>query len=132
MSCFEKDGDACDLIARNAAKQAASNVEIVRGEAPAALAGLPAPTHVFIGGSGGGLGPIVDAALAANPAARIVVNAVTPESVGRIAEIMGQFQTAELVQLSVSRARGSGRVHLMEGLNPVWIAAMQFPKGVGE
>ena len=128
----EKDGDACDLIARNAAKQAASNVEIVRGEAPAALAGLPAPTHVFIGGSGGGLGPIVDAALAANPAARIVVNAVTPESVGRIAEIMGQFQTAELVQLCVSRARGSGRVHLMEGLNPVWIAAMQFPKGVGE
>ncbi len=128
----EKDGDACDLIARNAAKQAASNVEIVRGEAPAALACLPAPTHVFIGGSGGGLGPIVDAALAANPAARIVVNAVTPESVGRIAGIMGRFREAELVQLSVSRARGAGRVHLMEGLNPVWIAAMQFPKEAGE
>lgn len=123
--------DACALIARNAKKHRAGNVEVVPGEAPAALASLPRPSHVFIGGSGGGLREIVKAALDANPEARIVANAATPESVGELAAILRacDFEQQELVQLSVSRARPAGNLHLMEGMNPVWIASMQFPRG---
>ena len=133
VCAVERDADACALIEKNAAKHGAWNVEVVCGEAPAALSGLPAPDRVFIGGSGGQMRAIVAAALAANPSARVVINAVTPESVGEIADILrdGGFEERELIQLSVSRARGAGRVHLMEGLNPVWIAAAQFPKEGG-
>ncbi len=126
----ERDADACALIRQNSAGHRAANVEIVQGEAPAALDGLPAPTRVFIGGSGGQLRAIVDAALAANPGVRIVVNAISPQTVGEIAQIMREYGFAEqeLVQLSVARGKPVGELHLMQGLNPVWIAAMQFAK----
>ncbi len=128
----EKRADACALIGENARKHGAGNIEVVEGEAPAALGGLPAPTHAFIGGGGAGLGAIVAAALAANPRARIVATAITPESAGLLSSLMREhaFADQELVQLSVSRAKAVGGVRLMEGQNPVWIAAMQFPEGV--
>lgn len=119
--------DAAALIERNARRFGAGNLIPVRGEAPEALAGLPVPTHAFIGGSGGRLRAIVAALLEKNPRVRIVVNAVTPETVGEIAGIIREFGfgDAEIVQLNVARSRGAGQRHLMIGLNPVWIAAMQ-------
>ena len=47
-----------DLIAENARKLGALNVFTVEGKAPAALDGLPAPTHAFIGGSAGSFAQI--------------------------------------------------------------------------
>lgn len=127
----ERREDAAALIERNAAKFGVKNLRVVRGEAPAALEGLPAPSHVFIGGSGGAMGKIVEAALERNPEARVVINAVTPESVGEIAAVIRDFGFGEheLIQLTVARARPVGKAHLMEGLNPVWIAAMQRHEG---
>ena len=128
----EKRADACALIGENMRKHGAGNIEVVEGEAPAALGGLPAPTHVFIGGGGADMGAIVDAALAANPRAQIVATAITPESAGLVSSLMREhaFKEQELVQLSVSRAKTVGGARLMEGQNPVFIAAMQFPEGV--
>ena len=52
---------------------------VVEGAAPAALAGLPAPDAIFIGGGGTDEG-VLDAAIAALPAnGRLVANAVTLE-----------------------------------------------------
>lgn len=119
--------DAAALIERNARRFCAGNLEVVRGAAPEALEALPAPDRVFIGGSNGHLRSIVEAALRKNPRARIVINAVAPESVGEIASIFSEmgFAEQELVQLSVARAKPAGRVHLMAAMNPVWIATMQ-------
>ena len=126
--------DAAALIGRNAAKFALRNLSVVRGTAPDALAELPAPTHVFIGGSSGNLRPIVEAALARNPDVRIVVNAIALESVGEIADLMGalDFADGEIVQLSLARSRRVGRYNMMNGLNPIWIAAMQRGKAEHE
>ena len=130
----ERRADAAKLIEKNAAKFAAGNIEVIPAEAPAALEGLPAPSHVFIGGSGGALRSIVAAALKANPRVRIVVNAIAPESVGTVAALAGEFGFTdhELIQLTVARARAAGRVHLMDGMNPVWIAAMQRGEEAGD
>ena len=127
----ERRADAAALIERNAAKFGLRNLRVVHGEAPAALEALPVPDRVFIGGSGGNMRAIVEAALAKNPRVRIVANAIAPESVGEIAGVIRdfEFEAHELVQLSVARARPAGRVHLLEGLNPVWIAAMQRDEG---
>ncbi|MBO6011862.1 MAG: precorrin-6A reductase, partial [Oscillospiraceae bacterium] len=73
----EQKENACELIEENKRRLAVTNVTVVCGKAPDALAELPAPTHVFIGGSSGNLVSIMDAALAKNPAARIVITAVT-------------------------------------------------------
>ena len=126
--------DAAALIERNARKLGIRNMTIVCGTAPEALAGLPAPTHAFIGGSGGHLREIVRAVLERNPNARIVVSAVSPESAGEIARIIREegFADEELIQVTVARSRAAGRVHLMEGMNPVWIAAMQKGGEPGE
>ena len=119
--------DAAALIEANAARFALRNLTAVRGTAPEALSGLPAPSHAFIGGSGGGLRAVVEAVLARNPRARIVVNAATLETVGEIAGIVRDmdFADAEVVQLSVARSRALGRYHGMSAMNPVWIAALQ-------
>ena len=121
--------DAADLIGRNARHFALRNLTVVRGTAPEALADLPAPTHVFIGGSSGNMRQIVEAALAKNPEARFVVNVIALESIGELAVLTKDFDESEIVQLSIARSRRLGRYNLMNGLNPIWIGTMQNSKG---
>ena len=119
--------DAADLIEKNIQRFALRNLTVVRGMAPTALDGLPAPTHAFIGGSGGSMAEIIQALLDVNPRVRIVVNAIALESVGELADAATRFgfDDCEIVQLTLARSRRAGRYHLMTGLNPITIAAMQ-------
>ena len=123
--------EAARLIKRNAERFALRNLEVVQGMAPEVLPELPAPSHVFIGGSSGNLSRIVEVVLSKNPDARIVVNAIALESVGEMTRVMDEldFKQTEVVQLSVARSHKAGRYRLMNGLNPVWIAAMQGLEG---
>ena len=52
---IEQNEQALELLKENKRKHRAWNLEIVAGQAPEALEGLPVPTHAFIGGSGGRL-----------------------------------------------------------------------------
>ena len=52
----------------------------MEGRAPAALADLPAPDAVFIGGTKGGMEAVVDTVLARNPNARICISAIALET----------------------------------------------------
>ena len=119
--------DAADLIGQNARRFGLRNLEVIRGMAPEALRDLPAPTHAFLGGTSGNMAGIIQAVLDKNPDARIVVNAVTLESVGEVAEAAKRFgfEDCEIVSVSLARSRRAGRYHLMTGLNPIYIAAMQ-------
>ena len=121
----ERQEDALALLARNKAAFSAENLEIVSGTAPAACEALPAPTHVFLGGTAGNLNGILDVALRKNPHVRIVATAVTLESVGALAARMADFEKAECVSLQAARARTAGSYHLMQGQNPVYIFTMQ-------
>ena len=121
----ERQEDALALLARNKAAFSAGNLEIVSGTAPAACEALPAPTHMFLGGTAGNLNGILDAALRKNPHVRIVATAVTLESVGALAARMADFEKAECVSLQAARARTAGSYHLMQGQNPVYIFTMQ-------
>ena len=73
----EQQDEQVKNIQKNRKKFQAWNLQIVQGSAPDALAGLPAPDRVFIGGSGGQLSAIIGhAAERLSPGGRIVVNAV--------------------------------------------------------
>lgn len=119
----EKNPEAVSLIGENRKKFRADGIRIISGEAPEALEGLEAPTHVFIGGSSGNLKEILKTVLDRSPEARIVVNAISLETVSEVmeAEKEGLLKDARITQIMASRARKLGRYHLMTGQNPVYI-----------
>ena len=106
-----------------AAKPAAEGAPAGAGRpAPAALAELPAPDRVFLGGTSGSLEEILRLALEKNPAVRFVLTAVTLETLSEAVRCMEKLGLeAELVQLSATRTRRAGGYHLMDAQNPVWI-----------
>jgi precorrin-6Y C5,15-methyltransferase (decarboxylating) len=105
---IERDAGRCAAMATNAAALGVPELEIVQGDAPAALAGLAAPDSVFVGGglTQPGLLEVCWQALAAG--GRLVANAVSIESVGRLAEFRGRHGGA-LTRLAVARAGPVGR-----------------------
>jgi len=119
----ERKAEACELIERNKRHLGVTNVQVIRGTAPEALRELPAPSHVFIGGSGGELKDIMALALARNPAVRIVVNTVTAETFALALDAMRTLPVTEveMVELSVARGRQVGGYHLMTAQNPVYL-----------
>ncbi|HRL04374.1 MAG TPA: precorrin-6Y C5,15-methyltransferase (decarboxylating) subunit CbiT [Gemmiger formicilis] len=122
----ECDAEACDLIRQNRAKFAVQNLHLTEGLAPAALAGWPAPDAVFIGGSKGSLRAVVDAALAANPDARLCISAIALETLQEaVAALTAHGLTAQVTQIAVSRSRAAGSLHLLMANNPVFLIARE-------
>ncbi len=119
----ERKEEACDLIRQNARRFGAGNLTVIQGTAPAVLADLPAPQAIFVGGSGGNLEAILEAALAKNPKVRVVIAAVTLETLTQAAAAFSRlpFGEVETVQLTVARAQKAGRYHLLAGQNPVFL-----------
>ncbi|HKE75230.1 MAG TPA: precorrin-6y C5,15-methyltransferase (decarboxylating) subunit CbiE [Acidimicrobiales bacterium] len=111
----ERDPAAVEAIVANAAALGAV-VEVVAGEAPAALAGLPRPDRVFVGG--GGLAALDAALAAAAPGARVVA---TYAAVDRA--LVARRRLGELAQVAVDRAVDlpGGGVRFVAD-NPVFVA----------
>lgn len=124
---IEKKEEARKLLLENKRKLGAANLELIAGTAPEALKELPAPTHAFIGGSSGNMEEIIDLLLQKNPGVRIVINAIAMETVAEVMEIIKKrdFQTADIVQVSVGKSRVLGHYHMMMGQNPVYIFTLQ-------
>ena len=65
---------------------------------------------------------ILSLLLEKNPEVRVVVNAITLESVSKVLEwTAGRGIEADIVLVSVSRAKAAGRVHMMMAQNPVYV-----------
>ncbi len=124
---IEKNPEAVELLYENCRKFALTNVEIISGTAPDALEALPAPTHVFIGGSSGKMEEVIALCLKKNPKVRFVVNLITPESLAAVLEAAKTLTVTEpeLVTLTAARSKKVGSSHLMMGQNPVWIVTFE-------
>jgi precorrin-6B C5,15-methyltransferase / cobalt-precorrin-6B C5,C15-methyltransferase len=114
----ERNPARAALIARNAAALGVPGLAIVTGAAPGAVAGLPAPDAIFVGG---GLGnpdmlPALWAAL--KPGGRLVANVVSAE--GERALLDWQIrQGGELTRIAVGRYEPLGGQHVWRPLLPV-------------
>lgn len=119
---IDRNEEAVALTAENCRRFHLGNVTVLNGSVPAALAAVPPADVVFVGGAGGTLADILKTVLAANPQARIVVNAIAPETA---ADAFRAFRAcgleAEAVQVSCARAKAAGSLHLMLAQNPVYI-----------
>ena len=107
--------------AREQARAAGSqNIRFLEGEAPGALAGLPAPDSAFIGGSGN-LAAVIGA-LAARGTRRMVVSCVRLETLSTAISTMrdlGIFREALLVQVARTKDLAGGTMFVPA--NPVYL-----------
>lgn len=122
---IEMKDNAVALTRKNKEKFSLMNLEVIHGKAPDALMDLPAPTHAFIGGSSGSMKGIIDCLLNKNPHVRIVVNAVTLETVSELTELSKSFDYCDIAEVSVAKPRVLGRYRLMTAHNPVYIFTLQ-------
>ena len=125
---IEQKKEAVSLIQQNKEKFQFENVTVVEAKAPEGFQDLPRVTHAFIGGSGGNLKEILQALYEMNPNMRVVINAISMETICEIKEILTMYpiENEEMVQIQVSRAKEVGKYHLMQAENPVWICAFNF------
>ncbi len=108
---IERDETRAARIARNAAALGVPDLEIRRGAAPSALAGLERPDAIFIGGGGQ---DTIEAAWAALPSGgRIVINAVTLETQALLSDVFAA-RGGDLVEVRIAKARAVGRFHALD------------------
>jgi precorrin-6B C5,15-methyltransferase / cobalt-precorrin-6B C5,C15-methyltransferase len=104
---IEAHGERAARIRRNAASFGVPGTEIVQGTAPQALAGLPPPDAIFVGGGASDPG-VLDAALAAlRGGGRLVVNAATLQTEALLLarhSVLG----GELIRIAIARAEPVG------------------------
>lgn len=127
---MEQKTDALELLQKNREQFAVSNMQIVEGSAPETFAELETPTHAFIGGSGGKLFDILRKLQNKNPQMRVVLNAISLETLAELEQIPGQFFVSDfqLVQIQVNRYEKLGRYYMPKAENPITICSFSFQK----
>lgn len=122
---IEKKSEAVMLIRENMEKFGAYNIKIIDGEAPDILEGLPKPTHAFIGGSCGRMFAIIDRLFEMNSAIRIVINAVSIETLQQLLEIERRYSVKdfEAVSFQAVRTKCAGSHTMLKAENPVWVCS---------
>lgn len=130
---LEQNPRRMEMIQANRAKWGVAMLEVVQGQAPAALPGLPDPHRVFIGGGGRDLAAIIQAsAKRLKPGGVIVASAVLLDSVqaaGKAMRDAGLRVDQTLIQ--VSRSSDVVGNTMMKALNPVWLIRGRVSVGDG-
>jgi precorrin-6Y C5,15-methyltransferase (decarboxylating) len=119
----ERDPEEVALLKENIGRHGTANVEVVAGEAPEALAALPAPDAVFVGGHGGRLIDILRTVLdRLKPGGRLVATFATLENaVGAGAHLQSAGLVPEVTLLSVASGRAGPGGTRLRGENPVYV-----------
>lgn len=124
---LERKSEALELIGKNKEKFRTANLMIIPAFAPDGLDDLPSPHKVFIGGHGGNLDKILDIIFDKNPDVRVVINAITLET---LSDAMNYFRhktdmDVEIVNMTVSKSKKVGQNNLMLANNPINIITVQ-------
>lgn len=126
---IEKKTVAADLIYKNIEKFGLDNVEVIKGEASVSMEEIEAPDAVFIGGTTGKLRDILKIVFEKNPKVRVVVTAVSLESVAEINEACKYYETlgckTDIVLVSVSNTKRVMNYTMFDAKNPVLIASIK-------
>ena len=125
LDCNE---EAISLTCENAKKFGLNNVHTFLGMAPSAFLDFPPPTHAFIGGAKGNLKDIVRSLLKKNPHVRIVLTAVTLETVCEIQSILknsagSSIADVEWREVSISSIEEKMGYNMFRASNPVFIVS---------
>lgn len=125
---LECEPEAAELIRRNAEKHHCGNIQVLETMAPEGLEQLPKADCTFIGGSRGNLQSILECLYRINPKMRVVMNAVSMESIAEMHTMTKKFpvQDLEISQVNVSNVRKLGGYSMLQANNPVYICSFVF------
>ena len=120
---FERNPVAVELLGKNKALFGVDNLEVIAGEALENIKAMPAPDCVFVGGSGGDLCEMLDVIYAKNSDCRVVINAITVETLAEVAAYYKEHPaySLEIVNVFVARSKHLGSYNLMMAQNPVYV-----------
>ena len=106
---IEASGERAARIRRNAGNFGVPGLTIIEGKAPGALASLPTPNAIFIGGGGSDAG-VLDAAISRlKSGGRLVANAVTTEMEAVLLAEHAR-RGGSLTRINIARAAPVGRM----------------------
>ncbi len=119
----EEKEEGAELIERNRDKFSLKNLTVIKGSAPDCLEELPVPDAAFIGGSRGKLSKILEELLQRNPSIRLVLNAITLETLSEAMEAFKNLEITdlEILQAAITKTRTAGSYHMLSAQNPVFI-----------
>lgn len=120
---IERHPARLQYLADNATALGTPNLEIVAGEAPGALNGLPQPDAIFIGGGLTAPRLLETCWSALPPGGRLVANAVTVEGEGKLLQWQGEWG-GELTRIAIQRAGPTGQFSAWKAMAAVtqWTA----------
>lgn len=119
---IEKDAARLKDMADNIRRHSAGAINVVQGQAPDALAALPAPDRVFIGGSGSALAGVMDRVLDVMEHGIVVVSAITLESLTEACAIFKARGVAHsITSLLVARSRELGGREYLRAENQIYL-----------
>jgi len=126
---IEKTAMGATLIRQNCERFGVTNVTAIHGKAPTALADLPAPHRIFIGGSGGKLTAILDTCQARIQSPGLMVLALaTLESQAQVLQWQANHADnwqCHLLQVNLARSTSVGSLTRWSPLNPVTIVTLK-------
>lgn len=127
---IEINEEAVELSRKNAEKFGLNNITIISGMAPEAIPADKKPTHAFIGGSKGRLSEILDKLYEINSEMRVVITAVSMETVAELSEIEEKYSVKDMniVMVQISNVTKMGSHHMLKGENPIYICDFYFVK----
>lgn len=137
LYAIEKTAMGIALIRHNAQRLAIAPIQAIQGQAPVALADLPDPDCVFIGGSSGQLVGILDLlhgrmATSAR-SGRIVLALATVEHISQVTGWIAQPAIAatwhyQLTAINISRSLPVGPLTRFSPLNPVTLVTLSLAR----
>lgn len=125
---IERNPEGVELLQQNSQHFGTDNLSVVAGEAPAALAALPQPQRVIVGGSGGQLAEILAyCGERLTPGGVLVVNVLTPQNMVRTLELLSArpFENRDGLYVQTARLKKLGREDYFQAQNGVWIISAQ-------
>ncbi len=128
---IEKDVEDHQLIQANAAKFRVTSLTPVLGRAPEALANLPDPDAIFLGGSGREIGHLVESVYQRlKPGGRLVANVGSIENLAGVHEILSR-RVPDVGVWMLNVARGTYQLERVrfDALNPSFLLAVVKPSG---
>ena len=122
---IERNPAGISLIKENMKKFQVENIEVVSGEAPGALAGLPNCDAVIIGGSGRNLDDILDIVPERlKVGGRVILNCITIQTISSCLEYLRAHKDEfdyEAIQVQVNRLKAVGPYDMADAVNPIYI-----------
>ena len=115
---IERHPTRLQYIAENASNLGVPSLQIIAGEAPAALANLPQPDAIFIGGGVTAAALLETCWNALGEGGRLVVNAVTVESEFKVLQ-WHSLHGGELIRIGIQRVGAIGSFLGWKPLAPV-------------